>query len=64
MKHFRFTAILMFIGLISIVAGCASLKSAQHNYIMSGQVLNVTGNEAYLCIGKKGGAEVSDRNTS
>lgn len=63
MKQYRFTAILMFIGLVSIVASCASIQSARHNYIMSGQVLDVSGNDVYLCIGHKGGAAVGQEYT-
>lgn len=51
-------AIYTLIGIIVIIAGCASIKSASHKYIMSGQVLEVNGNEIYLCIGQSGGAVV------
>jgi len=42
----------------SILAGCASAGKVYHKYIMRGQVLNVAGNQVYLCIGSKDGAEV------
>lgn len=39
-------------------AGCASLDSMRHQYIMRGQVLEAEGSDVYLCIGSKDGAEV------
>jgi hypothetical protein len=46
-----------------MVAACATLETAEHKYIMRGQVLEVTGNEAYLCIGSKDGAQVGQEYT-
>ena len=45
---------------ISIIAlaGCASLGSVGHKYIMRGQILEAAGTDVYLCIGSKDGAEV------
>ena len=37
-------------------AGCASMKAAEHKYIMKGQILDVTNGQAYLCIGSADGA--------
>ena len=37
-------------------AGCASMKTAEHKYIMKGQILDVSGGEVYLCIGSADGA--------
>lgn len=42
----------------AIMAGCATLDSARHEYIMRGQILEISDNEVYLCIGRKDGAEV------
>ncbi len=56
-------AIYSLIGLIVITANCASINSARHNYIMSGQVLEVADNEVYLCIGQSGGAVVGQEYT-
>ena len=47
----------------AIMAGCANLDSARHEYIMRGQILEVSDNEAYLCIGRKDGAEVGQEYT-
>jgi hypothetical protein len=47
----------MFIALLFIaVAGCATLKTAEHQYIMKGQILDVSDGQAYLCIGSADGA--------
>jgi hypothetical protein len=45
---------------ISIIAlaGCASLGSVGHKYIMRGQILEAAGTDVYLCIGSKDGAKV------
>ncbi|MHC1697930.1 MAG: hypothetical protein AB9919_07735 [Geobacteraceae bacterium] len=42
--------------LFLFVAGCATMETAGHKYIMKGQVLDVSGGEAYLCIGSADGA--------
>jgi hypothetical protein len=44
--------------LLVIIAGCSTMGSLEHNVMMKGQVLDVTDNSAYLCIGSKDGAEV------
>ena len=38
--------------------GFASLASLAHKYIMRGQILEMNGNTAYLCIGSADGAKV------
>jgi hypothetical protein len=50
--------------LLLITAGCASLEPAGHKYIMKGQVLEVTDNVAYLCIGSADGAKVGQEFTA
>jgi hypothetical protein len=42
---------------IIAIAGCASLGSAGHKYVMRGQILEAAGSEVYLCIGSKDGAK-------
>jgi hypothetical protein len=54
-----FKAFLMI--LIVTVAGCSRMESARHEILMKGQILEVTDNSAYLCIGSKDGAEVGDQ---
>ena len=44
--------------LIVITASCAALNSAGHKYVMRGQVLGVTDDIVYLCIGSKDGAVI------
>ena len=39
------------------IAGCASLGSAGHKYVMRGQILEAEGSDVYLCIGSRDGAE-------
>jgi hypothetical protein len=44
--------------LLLLMAGCATLESAKHEYIMRGQVIEVNGDSAYLCIGSHDGAQI------
>jgi hypothetical protein len=44
--------------LFIVAAGCATLGSAGHKYIMKGQILEVADSGAYLCIGSAEGAKV------
>ena len=46
------------IGLLLPLAGCAGMESAGHKYLMRGQILEVSGDSAYLCVGSKDGARV------
>lgn len=54
----RKTAIVnVFLAMLFIaVAGCATMKAAEHKYVMKGQILDVSGGEVYLCIGSADGA--------
>ena len=45
------------------MSGCASLQPLEHQYIMRGQVLDVTDGSAYICIGKSDGAQVGQELT-
>jgi hypothetical protein len=47
--------------LIITMTGCSKMESARHEVLMKGQILEVTDNSAYLCIGSKDGAEVGDQ---
>ena len=52
--------------LMSVLVGmsaCSSLKSAEHEYFMRGQVVEVAGNEVVVCIGSADGAQVSQELT-
>ncbi len=42
-------------------AGCASMKAAEHKYIMKGQILEVSDGQAYLCIGSADGAKAGQQ---
>lgn len=46
------------------MSSCASLQSAGHKYLMRGQVVEVAGNEAVVCIGSADGARVSQELTA
>ena len=48
---------------LAVVAGCATMETAGHKYLMSGQIPEVTDGMAYLCIGSKDGAEVGQELT-
>lgn len=52
---------LMIVGLT--ISGCASLQTARHEYIMRGQILEVSDGAAYLCVGTKDGAQVGQEFT-
>jgi hypothetical protein len=56
MKNGTFVSMLLVILLTAM--GCASLEAARHKYFMRGQVLEVEGGTAYLCIGTEQGAKV------
>lgn len=49
--------ILLFAAFLSI-SGCAKMESAYHENSMKGQILEVTDNVAYLCIGSRDGAKI------
>ncbi len=52
------TIVNMFLAMLFIaVAGCATMKAAEHQYIMKGQILDVSDGQAYLCIGSADGAK-------
>jgi hypothetical protein len=55
----RKTAILnVFLAILFIVtAGCATMETARHGYMMKGQILEVSNGVAYLCIGSAEGAK-------
>ena len=55
----RKTAILnVFLAFLFIVAaGCATMETARHGYMMKGQILDVSDGVAYLCIGSAEGAK-------
>lgn len=43
---------------LAVTIGCSTVERSYHQYIMRGQILDVTGNEVYLCIGTRDGAVV------
>ena len=47
----------------AVATGCATMESAGHKYIMRGQILEVTDDTAYLCIGSHDGAKIGQEYT-
>jgi hypothetical protein len=43
---------------VLFMSGCAGLQSARHEYVMRGQVLEVDGPRAYICVGTADGAKI------
>lgn len=46
------------IGLLLPLAGCAGMEGAGHKYVMRGQILEVSDDSTYLCVGTNDGAKV------
>lgn len=44
--------------IVFFITSCATLETARHKYIMRGQILEVSADGVYLCIGSADGAEV------
>ncbi len=55
--------VLLASALFIALAGCATLPSVEHKYVMRGQILEVNGPDAYLCIGSEDGARVGQELT-
>lgn len=49
--------------LLLALSGCAGLQSAEHRYLMKGQILEVNGDTAYLCVGSADGAKIGQELT-
>lgn len=47
-----------FVAIVFIMlAGCATMETLGHKYVMKGQILDVSSNEVTLCIGSADGAK-------
>lgn len=46
------------------LSACSSLQGVGHKYLMRGQVVELAGNEAVICIGSADGAQVSQELTA
>ncbi len=46
------------------LSACSSLQGAGHKYLMRGQVVEVSGSEAVVCVGSRDGARVSQELTA
>lgn len=52
------TIVSMFVAILFVAAaGCATLETAGHKYIMKGQILDVSDGQVYLCVGSAEGAK-------
>ncbi len=52
------TIVNVFLAMLFIAAaGCAAMKTAEHKYVMKGEILDVSDGQAYLCIGSADGAQ-------
>ena len=54
-----FSLIFLNLFLILLLTNCASSQKAYHQYIMRGTILEVDGEDVFLCIGSKDGAQVN-----
>ena len=52
-----------FLVLFLPIAGCGGLEAVRHNYVMRGQILEMKGDTAYLCMGSRDGAQVGQEFT-
>lgn len=43
--------------LLAVLAGCSTMQSAGHKYLMRGQVIEASGETIYLCVGTADGAK-------
>ena len=43
--------------LLVILAGCSTMQTAGHKYLMRGQVIEASGGTVYLCVGTADGAK-------
>ena len=60
----RHTFFTLFASLLLVaVAGCASMESARHQYLMRGQVLEVNAQEVLVCVGTSDGARAGQELT-
>ncbi|MEQ1801881.1 MAG: hypothetical protein ABL989_08165 [Gammaproteobacteria bacterium] len=62
--NIRFLMTVVVMSALVGVSACSSLKSAGHEYLMRGQVVEVAGSEAVVCIGSADGARVSQELTA
>ena len=60
----RHTFFIVFASLLLVAtAGCASMESGRHQYLMRGQVLEVNAQEVLVCVGTSDGARAGQELT-
>ncbi len=62
MKKRTFVSVLLVI-IFATLAGCATLETARHKYIMRGSVLDVMDGTATICLGTEQGAQIGQEFT-
>ncbi len=50
--------------LFVVLTGCSTVGVIRHQYIMRGQILDVSDGEIYLCIGSNDGAQIGQELTA
>lgn len=54
----RFNLIAVLASVLLATSACSSMQGARHEYLMRGQVVEISGSKAVVCIGSKDGAQV------
>ncbi len=62
--NFRLLMTTFLASMLLITSACSSLQGASHKYLMRGQVVEVSGSEAVVCVGSSDGARVSQQLTA
>lgn len=62
--HIRFYLIAVLSSVLLAISACSSMQSARHEYLMRGQVVEISGSDAVVCIGSKDGAQVGQELTA
>lgn len=60
----RLPLIAVLMATVLSTAACSTMQGAGHQYLMRGQVVEVTGSEAVVCVGSRDGAKVSQELTA
>jgi predicted small secreted protein len=47
--------------LLTVLAGCSTMQTAGHKYLMRGQVIQASGGTVYLCVGTADGAKAGQQ---
>lgn len=53
----RFYGTAVLTAVLMAISACSSIQSARHEYLMRGQVVEIEGSEAVICVGSQDGAK-------